>query len=205
MENAVSKGYVNSYYIYNAVRFKCDKRANVVENKKLVSIARLSQDKSIDLMVDIVMEVFKDKKYKNWTLELYGDGEEENKLRSMISDNKQIKLMGLTNNPKDVLLTSSINLNTSKYEGFSLSILEANECGVPTIAFNFGESTSEQILNGKTGIIALDRDDYVKKLKELMDNYDKLEELSNNAKKFSKDFQIEKIISKWIKLFEEIK
>lgn len=205
MENAIKVGYKNSSYIYNAVRFKASGKASVVKNKKLVAIARLSSDKSIDIMIDIVSDVFKDDKYSDWVLEIYGDGEEESKLRNMINNNRQIKLMGLTNDPKGVLLTSSISLNTSKYEGFSLSILEANECGVPTIAFNFGESTNEQIINGKTGIIASDINDYKEKLKELMDNSLKLEEMSLNAKEFSNEFQIEKIINKWIKLFDKIK
>ena len=111
--------------------------------------------------------------------------------------------MGLTNNPKDKLLTSSINLNTSPYEGFSLSILEANECGVPTITFDFGESVHEEIINEKTGIIADDFNDYVEKLKELMLNESKLKILSKNAREFSNNFHIETIIKKWIDLFNE--
>lgn len=205
MDNAISKGYENSTYIYNAVRIKSQKRSNVINNKKLITIARLSKEKNIDKMIEMVSDIFKEKKYQDWTFEIHGTGLEEPRLRKMITDNSQIKLMGLTNDPKSVLLTSSINLNTSKYEGFSLSILEANECGIPTIAFNFGESTNEQILNGKTGIIAKNINDYKDKLKELMDNPNKLEKLSINAKEYSQEFQIEKIINKWIELFEDIK
>lgn len=204
MDNAIKKGYKNSTYIYNAVRFESKERAKVTQNKKMITIARLSKDKSIDVMIDIVEDIFKDKKYKDWTLEIYGQGAEEENLKQKIINKKQIKLMGLTNDPKKELLTSSIHLNTSKYEGFSLSILEANECGVPTIAFNYGESTNEQIYNNKTGIIAKDIEDYKNKLKELMDNQNKLEELSINAKEFSKEFQTDKIIKKWIELFKEM-
>ena len=204
MNNAIQEGYTNSSYIYNAVRFKSNEQANVTQNKKLITIARLSKDKSIDKMIDIVKDIFKDNKYKEWTFEIYGNGSEESNLKKKINNHSQIKLMGITNNPKKELLTSSINLNTSKYEGFSLSILEANECGVPTISFNFGESTEEQILNNKTGIIAKDIDDYKKQLKLLMDDSQRLEELSTNAKEFSNNFQIEQIINKWIELFKEL-
>ena len=37
-----------------------------------------------------------------------------------------------------------------------------------------------------------------------MDNCELLEELSNNAKKYSKEFQIENIINNWIDLFKEL-
>jgi len=204
MEDAEQYGLKNNIYIYNAVRIKSKEIANVNKNKKMIAIARLSNQKRFDIMIDIAKEIFKDNKYQDWRLEIYGEGSEEEKLKKQISNHKQIKLMGLTDNPKREFLSSSINLCTSDYEGFALSILEANECGVPTIALNFGESTEEEIINGKTGIIAKDKKDYINKLKELMDNPNKLKELSTNAKEFSNNFQIEQIIKKWIQLFNEL-
>lgn len=204
MLDAIDNGLKNSYYIYNAVRFKSKKVADTKKNKRLITIARFSSQKRIDLMIDIVEEIFKDKKYKDWTLELYGSGPEEEKIKKAIHNKKQIKLMGLTNNPEKELLTASINLNTSSYEGFALSILEANECGVPTVTLDFGESVKEEIVDGKTGVIAKDKQDYINKLKYLMDNPKDLVELSTNVKEFSKEFQIENIINDWIKLFDEM-
>jgi len=67
-----------------------------------------------------------------------------------------------------------------------------------------GKSVKEKFLKEKTGIIANDQKDYVKKLKELMDNPKKLQELANNAKEFSKEFQPENITEEWIKLFNEL-
>ena len=204
MDKAIECGFNNNYCIYNAVRFKSEESADVSKNKKLIAISRLSKEKNIDKMIDMVEEIFKDNKFSDWKLEIYGDGTEYDYLLKKIKNNKQIKLMGLTNNSKKELLASSINLNTSKYEGFSLTILEANECGIPTVAFNFGESSDEEIINDVTGIIAIDRDDYIKKLKILMENDSKLVELSNNCKKFSENFQIENVINDWIKLFNDI-
>lgn len=201
---AIETGYSDSTYIYNPVRFESKKRANVVKNKKLVTIARLSEEKRIDKMITICESIFKDPKYKDWSLEIYGNGPCEEKLTKMITNTKQIKMMGLTDDPKEVLLTSSINLNTSDFEGFALSILEANECGVPTVTLNFGESVTEEISNNKTGIIAKNDEDYEIKLKELMDDKEKLELLSKNAKEFSNNFKIDTIINDWIRLFKEI-
>lgn len=204
MKDAIKYGIKDSYYIYNAVRFKSKEIAKVVQNKKLITIAQFRPEKRIDLMVDIVAYLLKDKKFNDWTFEIYGSGVEEHKIKEHIGNNKQIKLMGLTNDPKKALLTASINLNTSSYEGFALSILEGNECGVPTITLDFGESVEEEIIDNKTGIIAKDIEDYKNKLKELMHNSEKLKELSLNAKEFSKNFQIEQIIEEWIKLFKEL-
>ena len=85
-------------------------------------------------------------------------------------------------------------------------LLEGNECGVPTVSFNFGESVSEEIINKKTGIY-VDQDDiesYKKELKELMKDNDKLENMSVECKSFSENFQIKKIIEQWERLFSKI-
>lgn len=197
-------GIDNWTYIYNPVRFESKRVADVKNSKKLITIARLSQEKNIDGMVRIVKDIFKDKQFKDWTLEIYGDGEEYQRIVAEINNHPQIKLMGLTNNPKEKLLTAAINLNTSPYEGFCLSILEANECGVPTITFNFGESVTEEIIDGETGLVANDYDDYIDKLKMLMRDKDKLFELAKNCKEFNKQFQVEEIIKKWLELFKDI-
>jgi len=201
MNEAINKGLNNSYCIYNAVRFEAKEKADIINNKKLITIARLSHEKRIDKMIDIVEEVFRDKKYHNWKLEIWGDGDEYDYIKKLITS-PQIKLMGVTNNPQKNFLSASINLVTSDFEGFSLSILEANECGVPTIAYDFGESSNEEILNGKTGFIAKNKDDYVNKLKSLMDDKELLMKLSNECKKYNDNFKIKNIINEWIKLFK---
>ena len=206
MESAINYGFTNSSYVYNAVRFKSNKKANVTKNKRLIAISRISKEKNIDLMVKIVKEVLSDCRLKDWKLDIYGNGDKniENNILNLIKDCDNINLRGITNDSKGELLKSSINLNTSSFEGFSLTILEANECGVPTISFDFGESSSEEIINNKTGIIATDVEDYIKKLKELMLNNEKLNFLSNNCKEFSKNFQIEKIRKDWINIFNNL-
>ena len=205
-ECAKKKGYDNSYFIYNPIKFSCCDKAKVFENKKLVTITRISPEKRINLMIKIVNDIFKDNKLDDWILEIYGDGELKNKFIKMNYNKDRIKLMGITDNPKDALMNASINLNTSLFEGFSMGILEAMECGVPTVSFNFGESASEEIINNKTGIIVKqdDIESYKKQLVNLMKDKDKLEELSINCKEFSKNFEINKIIQDWIKLFNRL-
>lgn len=201
-DSAIGNGYKNCSYIYNSVRFKVDKCADVVKNKKLVTIARFSEEKRLDLMVKIVKDVFSDKRLKDWKFEIYGSGPTEEIIRKEIGNFDRIKIMGRTDNPKEVLLGSSINLNTSIFEGFPLSVLEANECGVPTVSFDFGEASSELIMDDSTGIIANDEEDYKEKLISLMLDNSKLDSMSKKCKKFNKIFDIDSIIDEWLKLFE---
>ena len=204
-ELAKEKGFSNNTYMYNPVRFQTKLTADVIKNKKLISVTRIDNyQKRIDLMLDIANTVLKD---SDWTFELYGTGEFTDYAKNILKNNKKIKYMGKTDNPMQVLLNASINLNTSRMEGFSLSILEANMCGIPTFSFDFGESVQEEIINDKTGYIIYNdnKKEYIEKLLFLMNNQNKLQELANNSKKFSKQFTIDKVIQNWLKLFENMK
>lgn len=201
-QQAIEKGLKNNYFIYNSPRFYLDTRADVCRNKKIICLSRLSSEKRIDLMVDIVKKAFQKAIDKQWTMEIYGDGSEKNKVVEAIGDSSQIKLMGLTTEVKQKLMTSSINLNTSTIEGFSMTILEANEAGIPTISFDFGESVYEQIENDINGYIASDKEQYIDLLVELIDNPDKLDRLSATTKEFAKKFAIEKTIVQWQNLLD---
>ncbi len=201
---AEEHGLLNNHYIYNPSRICSKECADVVENKKLITIARLSRQKRLDDMIDIAKKVFENKHLSDWSLEIYGDGELQDFLNKMIDNHRQIRLVGRTDTPKEVLLKSSINLNTSDWEGFAMSIIEADECGVPTISFNYGESVYEQIENGNTGIVIENRniEKYVDELVHLMEDPQYLKQMSLNAKKNSELYKPENVVKEWIKLFQ---
>ena len=199
---AIEHGFQKNITIYNPLKYKSDKVSNVIKNRKLIYIGRIAEEKRIFLLVDIAKKVLEN--HKDWTLDIYGDGEDYSKLKKI--KHQQINILGVTNNVKECYLKSSISLNTSRTEGFCLTIPEASECGVPTISFNFGEAVHERIINNETGII-IENDDkkaYIKKLDELMINSKLLKELSKNCKAYNKNLYIENIIKEWIKLFNKI-
>lgn len=78
--------------------------------------------------------------------------------------------------------------------------------GIPTVTFDIGESTDEEVINEKTGIIVYSKrkEDYIYELDKLMKDNNKLIELSKSAKKYNENFKIENIIKDWINLFKEI-
>ena len=207
LNKAVNAGFKNNYCIYNPVRFSTNNQADVLLNKKLVVISRIENTlKRINLMIELVDKVFKNSKYKEWVFEIYGLGDLDEDSKKIIKNNNQIVYKGPTDNPKDVLLSSSINLNTSVSEGFSLSILEASMCGVPTVTFNHGEAVFEEVLDNNTGFVVKQNDNelYVKKLEILMSNDEKLKSFSDNCKEYSNNFLVSNIIDDWLELFKEI-
>lgn len=192
-ELAISKGLTNSTYMYNPVKYKTDSISNLNLNK-ITFIGRFAEEKRPWVLTSI----FDRMDNKDWSLELYGSGDE-----TKLNKSPNIKIMGATNNVKKVLLNSSLLALTSKREGFPMVILEAYECGVPVIAFDFGISSKEIIVDGKTGfIVNLDNEDeYLEKLK-LFCSDDKLrKKMGIEAKKFVKNFYPEIVVKRWYKLF----
>ena len=106
----------------------------------------------------------------------------------------------------EILLKSSLTLNTSVYEGFSLSIIEGYTCGLPVISFNFGETVYEEIKDGKTGFVINqgDIENFKIKLIKLLSSPNLLKEMSDNAKNFSKQFEVSKVADKWEELFKHM-
>lgn len=206
-QDAISKGFDNSTYIYNPIRFQEPEISNVSENKTLITMCRLSsKEKRLDLMVDIVSEVLSDPSFENWKFEIYGPGVPTKEVISVIDKNPKIELKGNIEMPQTALKNSSIYLSTSPYEGLALSILEAMECGIPTVAYHFGESTEEEIIDHKTGLIIPfgNREKFIQELKNLMLDEVTLKKMSENCKEYAKTFSLDNILKQWIKLFNEI-
>ena len=199
-------GLYNSIYIYNPVRIASEKVADVVNNKSLIFLGRISNEKRVNLLLRIFDEVCKENDIDEWTLKLYGMGELDNEAYQIIDNNPKIVNYGPTDKIKEVFINSSLNLNTSVFEGLSMTILEGNECGVPTLSFDFGETVGEQIIDGQTGIIVKqdDIEEYKNKLKELMTNPSILKHLSVNCKEFSNKFSVDIIFNEWEKLINDI-
>lgn len=204
-----SKYYSNlnlkSEVIPNPVTFKIDKKSDL-KSKNILYVGRLDSDKQPKLIMEVFFKVWN--KYKDWNLIFVGDGEEMNILKNEarelgIQDN--VKFIGKVNNVTDYYLKSSIFLNTSKWENFSLSLIEAMECGVPIIAFD-NQGPREIInKNGENGVLVPNGD--LEKLQyesiKLIESEEERKKISKNEIERVKDFYIENVIKKWNKILKE--
>lgn len=195
VEEGKKLGITNSTYMNNPVRIKSTKNNNL-DSKNIVFIGRIAPEKRVDKLVDI----FNETKLcdSGWNLNIYGTGD-----TSEFNVQKNVNIMGGTNNVQKVLENSSILALTSDYEGFPMVILEAYACGVPVIVYDYGVSAKELIIDGKTGFIISkgDKKAYIKKLKYLCENSVARKEMGKNAKMEVKKYYPEEIAKRWYKLF----
>ena len=123
-------------------------------NHVFVVISRLDPDKRVDLCVRAFARAVKI--YPNIHLEIYGHGADEQKLKDIVKDldcDENISFMGYTLNVGKVFSSAVASINTSKAEGFCLSILESLCFGCPVISFDVKYGPSDLIINGKSGYL----------------------------------------------------
>lgn len=105
-------------------------------------------------------------------------------------------------------LKGSIVFIPSRYEGFSLSLIEAMSQGLIPVIYPVGVAP-EIIENGTNGFIVENQTDAIKIISDLINNTQKRAELSENAYKtslkFKSDIMIERLIALYIKVLEKSK
>lgn len=205
LKSAVEAGFKNSISIYNPLSFSSEKCTSY-QQKAIIFLGRFSPEKRLDRAIRIFDEVIQENGIKDWRFDIYGTGVLPEEVRSTIEKNGYIHLCGSTEDVPQVMLEHSLCMMTSEFEGMSLTILEANECGVPVICFDFGESVFEEILDRKTGYIIGQNDEKAYKdcLLYLMRDEKQREKLGRAAKEYVSCFSIDNVADEWYRLFEEL-
>lgn len=119
----------------------------------ILTIARLSKEKGIDLALEAALQLVKMGKYFKWYI--IGEGDErvylETKIKEYQLENSFI-LLGLKANPYPYVKQSFLYVQPSRYEGKSLAIDEAKILAKPIITTNY-PTAKDQIDHGVNGII----------------------------------------------------
>lgn len=122
----------------------------------------------------------------SFTLDIYGTGEAEEKLRKMIEEmdgQEYIKLKGNVENVYDCLAEYQFFLICSIYEGLPNALMEAMLCGCVCISTDFDFGPSELIRNGINGFIIPENDTeaLANLMKQILKDKVLLNRVSNNA------------------------
>ena len=169
-------------------------------NGNLISISRLHPGKKLDELIEIFSKI------ENKTNKLYiiGDGNELKNLKELVNQKDLTDRVIFTGyltkeEMKKYILDSSLFLMTSISEGLPMVLLEAMSYGIPCIAYKTKSGVADIIDNDINGYIINDRneEEYINKVNYLLNNNDKLMELSKNSLKKAKLFSKENIVNIW--------
>lgn len=126
---------------------------NEFDGVKIVTVGRLSKEKGQDLAIKALANLKKDGYKVRWYC--VGEGNSREEYESLIKDNKleeDFILLGATPNPYPYIKNSDIYVQTSRHEGYCLTLAEAKCLCKPIVTTNF-TGAYEQLDNNINGII----------------------------------------------------
>ena len=154
--------------------------------RTIVSVGRLASQKNYTLLIEAFERFYQ--KHNDYTLHIYGDGEERIKLQKQIDSlgmAKAIVLEGRKSNVLEIINDAGVFVLPSDYEGMPNVLIEAMCMGMPVISTDCPSGGPKQLITSGTDGILVPVGDVaaMKEAMERMTNKEYAKGLSNNAYK----------------------
>ena len=196
----------NVEYIPNILPFVGEQIANHTR-KNVIAVGRLDAQKGFDRLIDIWSLIVN--KQSEWTLKIYGEGQDKEMLQKQIDNlglSKSVQLCGATKDIRSKYLESSIFVMTSRYEGMPMTMLEAKSLGLPVVSYDFPCGPRDLIEDCVDGYIVEegDKDTLSQKLINLMRNENIRKSFGVKGKENALRYTEDNVMKLWEQLFSEI-
>lgn len=210
-EESLLSGFSNTIVVPNPVNeINFTPKELNERSKKIIAAGRLVELKGFERLIESWSHIAY--KYPDWSLEIYGDGEEQykNKLYNLIdkySLKEQVFIYPSTNKIIEKMLDSRIYAMTSYTECFPMVLLEAMQTQTSILAFNCPTGPRSMIKNNKNGIIVEDGNltDFSNQLENLILDNDYSQALANNGYEEVKKYDVDSVMPKWEDIFKKSK
>lgn len=192
----------NVVAIPNPISFNTE-RVSSLENKRVLAVGRYAYQKGYDMLLAAWSII--EKKCPEWELDIFGQGDREP--YEKIAEKLHLRnchLNGSVSNIQEKYLESSLFVISSRFEGLSMSLLEAMSFGLPVVTFACPCGFRDVITSGIDGILVPNGD--VEKLAEqvvsLIQDHNYILKLGEKARLRSQDYRLDVLAERWKKLFE---
>lgn len=177
------------------------KKPQKLKNKKIILyLGYLREMKGINYLI----EAFNKLNRKDTLLLIAGTGDEEDKLKELAKNNKNIQFLGYKDGIEKANYYSIADFFVfpTLFDTYSHVIAESFYYGIPVISTD-KDGAIELIEEGKTGLIITDKDSnaLAEAMKKILDNPKLLKQMKENVKKISKSKIVD--IQTSVKTFEK--
>ena len=165
---------------------------------KIITVCRLSKEKNIYEIIKAISEI-----KKKISFYIIGIGSEKKEIAKFIKSQNlesKVKLIGYKKNPFNYLLKADLYINSSYFEGFPNSVVEAAHIGLPIIASQSHGGINEILLKGKGGTIYRDSNELKKLIEKFIDDPKIFLKKSIIAKKNSSHFNLKNHVARFEKI-----
>ena len=150
---------------------------------KIITVGRLSKEKGQDLAIKALAKLKKDRYDVKWYC--IGEGNSRQEFEQLIKEynlEENFLLLGATSNPYPYIKNADIYVQTSRHEGYCLTLAEAKALNKPIVTTNF-IGAYEQIKNNENGIIVdCNENDLADAIKKLIEEKEICSRFSNKLR-----------------------
>lgn len=198
----------NIQVIQNAAMFMGAQYADPAA-KRVIAVGRLDYQKGFDRLLRAWHLVQQDARFGEWQLDIFGQGEWRDRLREQIKElgiSQTARIIPPTSRIGEEYARSSLAVMSSNYEGFPMVMIEAMAGGLPVVSFDFKCGPKDIIEHGVNGMLVPNGDipGLAQALMQVMGDGAYRKKLSDNARRIVDTYSEERIMQKWINLFNSI-
>ena len=150
---------------------------------KIITVGRLSKEKGQDLAIKTLAKLKKDRYDVKWYC--IGEGNSRQEFEQLIKEynlENDFLLLGATSNPYPYIKNADIYVQTSRHEGYCLTLAEAKALNKPIVTTDF-IGAYEQIKNNENGIIvSCNENDLADAIRKLIDEKEICSKFSNKLR-----------------------
>ena len=179
----------------------------------LITASRLASEKHVDWLVEAVAAARK--RIPDLSLDIYGKGGEEMKLRELIHRldcGECVRLQG-QQRLDEVYQCYEAYLSGSTSEGFGLTLMEAIGAGLPIIGFDVRYGNQNFIEDGRNGYIIevndrMEKKERVSRLAECIERLfteADMEEFHRNSYEKAKAYLAEEVENRWLRILNHVR
>ena len=187
--------------IANPIKEGLPDRIRRERKKEIINFGRLEKQKNLPLLIDAFALLHKE--HPEYTLFLYGDGNEKNRIETYIAKKHLQDCISLHGSIPDIhekIIDCSMFASSSDYEGLSNSMIEAMALGLPCIVTDCPCGGARMMITSyENGILVPVRDVQAmyEAMKYVIENPEKAAYMSKNATKVRQDLAVDKIVTEW--------
>jgi len=193
--------------IPNALSYYPEKTSDC-RSKKAIAVGRLILEKGFDQLVESWRIVHE--KHPDWTLSIFGQGDQKEKLIKQINEYNLNAVIEIREPVKDIysrFLEHSVMLFPSRsLDALPMVLIEAMSCGLPIVAFDAPCGPKDVVTDGKNGFLVksgnIER--FAEKVCTMIESEELRRTMGKSARQMSFDYHEDKIMTQWIKLFNEV-
>lgn len=176
--------------------------------KRVLYVGRLSYtDKRVDRLLVVWKKIYE--MFPDWELVIVGSGPEEGKLQKYVGQNKlpRVDFVPFTPSPEVYYMESEILCLTSDFEGCPMVLLEAQQLGCATMAFDCSYGVRDILSpNWENGVYVPNGNikAYAEALSRLMKDEELRRKIQKNGVENVKRFSLDKSVEQYDAMIREL-